>query len=221
MIQVPHKSYIWNRADDIKKHMRLLPAIVLLTILAGQIAYGQLYYSTQDNAPNSNEKTTTFPIVAYTQDHAYEADMTWEPHSILTDKKIIFIFQFYDGKTGAIIPDVDYQFVISQNGKELASIPGTTSQSGDYKYFSFDNPGPATISLEKIADTDLFVSYNTTIDKNPQPSGPITIVQPSPNISDKERMLFPALEDVFVGVLIVFIIWIAREPILKKLKAIQ
>ncbi|MGI0047227.1 MAG: hypothetical protein ACREBB_08575 [Nitrosotalea sp.] len=217
MTQVSHKSCIWNRADDIKKHMRLLPATVLLIILSGQIAYGQTY--TQDNVPNTDEKTIAFPIIAYTQDHEYEADMTWEPHDILTDKKIIFIFQFYDGKTGAIIPDMDYQFVISQNNKELANIPGTTSQSGDYKYFSFNSTGPVTISLEKIADTDLFVSYNTTVYENPHPSGPVTIVQPTQNISDKERMLFPALEDVFVGVLIVFIIWIAREPILKKLKA--
>jgi hypothetical protein len=196
----------------VMRGLRCLLVIAVLAVLVEPTAYGQLY-SMQTNTTDTNSKNLAFPKIAYTQDGRYEVDLTWEPHDILTDKKIIFIFQFYDHDTGAIIPNVDYQFVISQDGKELVRIPGTTLESGDYKYFAFDNPGPVTISLEKIADKDLSASYATNVYPNPHPAGPVIIVQPPPNISDKERMIFPILEDAFVGVIIVSLVWIARDRI--------
>ncbi len=192
------------------KGMRCLLVIAVLAVLFEPMAYGQLY-SVQTNTVDASSKNLTFPEIAYTQDGKYEADLTWEPHNILTDEKIIFIFQFYDHETGIIVPNVDYQFVISQGGKELVRIPGTTLESGDYKYFAFDNPGPVTISLEKIADNNLSVSYSTTVYQNPHPAGPVVIVQPPPNMSDNEREMFPILEDAFVGVIMVSVIWIARD----------
>lgn len=192
--------------------MKWLLVIAVLAVLSEPIAYGQLY-PIQTNTVDANTKNPTFPLIAYTQNGQYEVDLTWEPHNILTDKKIIFIFQFYDHKTSAIVPNVDYQFVISQEGKELVRIPGTTLESGDYKYFAFDQPGPVTISLEKIDDTDLSVSYTTTVYQNPHPTGSITIVQPPPNMSDKERTIFPILEYAFVGVIISLLVWIARDKI--------
>ena len=160
----------------------------------------------------------SFPKVAYTEDKSYEVDLTWEPHKVLTDKKIMFIFQFYDTRTGGLVPMVDYQFVVSQDGKELARIPGTTTQAGDYKYFAFDNPGPVTISLEKIGDKNLSVSYNTTAYQNPNSTGHVSVVQPPRNISNAERSIFPIIEDAIVGVLIALIVWLARDPILRALK---
>ncbi len=202
----------------ISRDMKWLLVISILVVLCEPVAYGQLY-PVQSNTADANTTSLAFPLVAYTQDGQYEVDMSWEPHHILTDQKIIFIFQFYDHKTGAIAPIVDYQFVISQDGKELARIPGTTTQAGDYKYFSFDQAGPVTISLEKIADKDLSASYDATVDKNPQPSGPITIVQPPQNISNKERIVFPILEDAVVGVIIAFLVWIAvKDRIVKRSK---
>ncbi|MFZ1078015.1 MAG: hypothetical protein WAN47_11370 [Nitrosotalea sp.] len=200
--------------------MRYLLVIALIAILFEPTAYGQLY-PIQTNTADTNSKNLTFPQIAYTQDNRYEVDLTWEPHDILTDKKIIFIFQFYDHETGAIIPNVDYQFVISQNGKELVRIPGTTLESGDYKYFAFDNPGPVTISLEKIADKDLSVSYTPTVYLNPHTTEPVIIVQPPPNMSDKERTIFPILEDAFVGVIIMSLAWIARDRIKSMLAKID
>jgi hypothetical protein len=198
------------RYTTVIRGMRCLLVIAVLAVLFEPMAYGQLY-PIQTNTADTNSKNLAFPKIAYTQDGGYEVDLTWEPHDILTDKKIIFIFQFYDHETGAIIPNVDYQFVISQDGKELVRIPGTTQQGGDYKYFAFDNPGPVTISLEKIADKDLSVSYATNVYPNQHPQGPVIIVQPPPNMSDKERMIFPILQDAFVGVIIVFLVWIARD----------
>ncbi|MDE1829430.1 MAG: hypothetical protein KGI25_03810 [Thaumarchaeota archaeon] len=202
--------------------MKWLPVFVLLTIFSGPIAYGQMYGGIEENSPNiTNQKSATFPMVAYTDDKMYEVDMSWEPHTILTNQKIIFIFQFYDYKTGGLVPMVDYQFVISQNNKELTRISGTTSQAGDYKYFAFEHPGPVTIRLEKIGDTDAFVSFNTTVNQNPNPAGPVTIVQPSPNISNKERYIFPIIEDVIVGALLSLLLWLTKGPILRKLNLIK
>ncbi|MDE1815601.1 MAG: hypothetical protein KGL95_13895 [Patescibacteria group bacterium] len=201
--------------------MKWLLVIVLLTVSLGQVAHGQFSGGVEKNSASANPKITSFPKIAYTAGYDYEADLSWEPHKILTDQKIIFIFQFYNGKTGGLVPMVDYQFVVSQGGKELARISGTTTQAGDYKYFAFDKPGPVTISLEKIGDKDLSVSYNTTAYQNPNPTGPVIVVQPPANISNRERSVFPIIEDVTVGVLIVLIIWFARDPILRRLKVIN
>ncbi|MDE1765202.1 MAG: hypothetical protein KGI27_02890 [Thaumarchaeota archaeon] len=198
--------------------MKWLLVMVLLVVFLTPMAYGQFYGGISENSGSANQKSTAFPRTVYTADKNYEVDMTWEPHRMLTDQKVIFIFQFYDYKTGGIVPMVDYQFVISQAGKELARIPGTTTQAGDYKYFAFDDPGPVTVSLEKIGDTDSSASFNDAVYKNPNPAGHVTIVQPPPNVSNKERSIFPIIEDVVVGVLIVFLIWLARDPILKRLK---
>lgn len=197
--------------------MKWLLVIVLLAVSFGQVAHSQLSGGIVKNSASSNSKINSFPKIAYTAGYDYEADMSWEPHKILTDQKTIFIFQFYDGKTGGLVPMVDYQFVVSQDGKELARIPGTTTQAGDYKYFAFDKPGPVTISLEKIGDSDLSVSYNTTAYQNPNPTGPVNIVQPPANTSNRERSIFPIIEDAIVGVLIALVVWIARDPILRRM----
>ncbi|MFZ1077950.1 MAG: hypothetical protein WAN47_11035 [Nitrosotalea sp.] len=195
--------------------MKWLLVISILAVLCGPVAYGQLY-PIQTGTAGANATNSEFPIIAYTPDGQYEADMSWEPHHMVTDKKIMFIFQFYTGQTGAITPMVDYQFVISQDGKELARISGTTTQAGDYKYFAFDHAGPVTISLEKIADKNLAVSYDTNVYENPQPSGPVNIVQPPQNISSNERAVFPILEDAMAGIIIAFLVWMAfRHKIMK------
>ena len=198
--------------------MRFLLAIVLLVAFLTPVAYGQMS-GTRENSSSADQEGATFPKIAFTSDKQYEVDLTWEPHKILTNQKTIFIFQFYDYKSGGLVPMVDYQFVISQNGKELARIPGTTTQAGDYKYFAFDKTGPVTISLDKIQDTDLSVSYNTVVYQNPNSTaGHVTIVQPARNISNQQRSIFPIIEDVIVGALIALLVWLARDSILRRLK---
>lgn len=193
--------------------------MVLLLALSAPAVYAQ----SDNKMPSmvSANENSTFPVIAHTPNKAYEVDLTWEPHKILTDQKIIFIFQFYDRATGSTVPHIDYHFVITQNGNELANIPGTTTRAGDYKYFAFDNPGPVTISLEKIGDTAQQVSYDTMVSKNPHPTGPVTVTQPPRNISNQQRAIFPILEDVIIGGLIALLVWVAREHIFRRFRAVQ
>ena len=196
--------------------MRLLAALAVIALLSVPAVYGQVAV-TADNQTAAQK----FPVIAYTQDNVYEADLSWVPHQILTDEKVMFIFQFYDYKTGAIVPNLDYQFVVMQDGREVGRISGTTSQSGDYKYFAFDHPGPVTIGLEKIGDGDQSANFNATVLQNPHDTGHVTLVQPPPNLSEKQRSIFPVLEDVFVGVNLALILWLAREPIKRKLGGLK
>ncbi|GEM_PF-3138080 len=191
---------------------------LVLVLASVPAAWGQLYGTVPQSTGGTGAQAGAFPKVVYTADKSYEADLTWEPHRMLTDQKIMFIFQFYSYNTGELVPMVDYDFVVSQDGHELARIPGTTSQAGDYKYFAFDRPGPVTITLDKIGDTDSSASFNATVYPNPHPSGPVTIVQPAPNISNRQRAIFPVIEDVAVGGIIVGMLWLARGPILRKLR---
>lgn len=196
-------------------------ALALLVILAIPAVHGQPGDTPITNTVKVNRNNTTFPVITYSPDSRYEVDLTWEPHQILTDQKEMFIFQFYDKATGAVSPHIDYEFVVSQDGKELARIPGTTTGAGDYKYFAFDNPGPITISLDKINGDNSGVSYETSVEKNPNSSGHVEVVQPPRNISNSQRAIFPILEDVIIGGLIALLVWIAREHIFRKFKKEQ
>ena len=92
MVQIHCKFFNHKANSRITRQSGFLAAVFLLVIISGNMAYDQSYYSTQAGPVNSNQKSATFPLVAYTQDHRYEADMTWEPHEIMTDKKIISFF---------------------------------------------------------------------------------------------------------------------------------
>jgi plastocyanin len=158
--------------------------------------------SATDAQGNKIEK---FPVIQYSQGREVEADMTWEPHVILTGEKVTFIFQFYNPQNSKIISPIEYHYAIIQNGGELFSTNGATQFSGDYKYFVFENPGPVEIKLEKIGNTDLFVSYSTMVFQNPsEVKTDVPIIQPARNI-----LLSQEIQVIFIGppiALFVFII---------------
>ncbi|MDE1844776.1 MAG: hypothetical protein KGI10_05535 [Thaumarchaeota archaeon] len=152
-------------------------------------------------------KIEKFPVIQYSQGREIEADLTWEPHVILTGEKITFIFQFYDPQNSKILSPIEYHYSIVQNGTELFSADGATQFSGDYKYFIFKNPGPVEIKLEKIGGTDLSVVYSTIVFQNPsEVKTDIPIIQPARNI-----FLSQELQTVFIGppiaLLVFIVIW--------------
>ncbi|MGI0059424.1 MAG: cupredoxin domain-containing protein, partial [Nitrosotalea sp.] len=135
-----------------------------------------------------------WPVVTYTADGQIEADLSWEPHVILTGEKITFVFNFYNPSTSStLMTSVPYRFVIVQNGTEIFSIDGATQYSGDYKYFIFDKPGPVEFKLEKIGNTGRSVPFSTIVYDNPSKiNKDMPIIQPARNLflSAEVQILF-------------------------------
>ncbi len=161
-----------------------------------------------------------FPIVKYTQGKEVEADLTWEPHVILTGEQITFIFNFYNPITSSsLMSSTPYRFVIVQNGTEIFSVDDTTQYSGGYKYFVFENPGPVEFKLEKIDNTNLSTQFSTLVFENPSKIKQETpIIQPARNLA-----LSQAVQIVFIGppiaIAIFIIIWAKWGDKLRKKKS--
>lgn len=132
----------------------------------------------------SGQPITKWPVVEKTLDGQYEADLSWEPHVILTNEKITLVYQFYNGITGRIIESsVPYKLSIIQNGKELFRTDGATQIGGDYKYFVFKEPGSAAFRFQNIGGGSSFVEFSTLIYQNPNAtSTQVPVIQPARNI---------------------------------------
>ena len=155
-------------------------------------------------------KIEKFPVVQYTQGKEIEADLTWEPHVILTGEKITFIFQFYNPQTSEILPPTEYRFAIIQNGTELFSTDGATQLGGDYKYFVFKNSGPVEFILEKIGGNDLSTKYSTIVFENPsEVKNEIPIIQPARNLalSQQVQIVFIGPPIAIIAFVIIWAMW--------------
>jgi plastocyanin len=134
---------------------------------------------------------TKWPVVEKTLDGQYEADLSWEPHVILTGEKITFIFQFYDGVTEQLIESgVPYKFVIIQNGKELLRTDGHTQIGGDYNYLVFKDPGSATFRFQNVGSGNSFVEFSSLVYQNPNATNTeIPVIQPARNIALGQELI--------------------------------
>jgi len=103
-----------------------------------------------DGKGNKIEK---FPLVQYTPDKLIEFDLTWEPRIIKTFEKTTFIFQTYDGISQLNLDKMNYDMIITQNGKILFEDSGTTQVGGDYRNFIFETAGPTEIRFQNIEGT--------------------------------------------------------------------
>ena len=124
------------------------------------------YITVNENQPDPTDadgkKITQFPQVRLTPDRRYEADLTWEPHYIMTGHQTTFVFQFYDNIMPHPIP-AHYVFTITQNGKELFKSEDRTQFGGGYNYFRFDEPGPVIFRFDDIDNSGQSVQYSTIV----------------------------------------------------------
>jgi len=125
-----------------------------------------------------------WPIEIKTLDDLYEADLSWEPHIILTNEKVTLVFNFYNGITGRLIESgVPYTLVIAQNGKEIFRTDGATQVGGDYKFYSFSDPGLTTFRFINIGGGNSFMEFSTLVYQNPNATSThIPIIEPARNI---------------------------------------
>ena len=173
------------------------------------------YVVVKENQPDPTDANGNtlrqFPLVRVTPDRKYEADLTWEPHYIVTGHKITFVFQFYDLVTPHPIP-AHYIFTITQNGKQLFKSEDRTQFGGGYLYFRFDEPGPAIFKFDDIDKTGQSVQYSVMVEQMDSKSdmsdiaGMGDMVQPARNMALQDYLIplffTPALTIAGVTILI-------------------
>ena len=104
-----------------------------------------------------------FPLLRYTPDINIEVNLAWDPPVIKTHEKIQFVYQFYDPKTNSNLAEMEYSFVIFQNGDELFRDNGLSEIGGDYRNFIFDDSGSIIIRIEKIQSPSIFAEESVTV----------------------------------------------------------
>lgn len=168
-----------------------------------------------DPTDADGKKLTQFPLVRLTPDRRYEADLSWEPHYIMTGHKITFVFQFYDNVMPHPIP-AHYVFTITQNGKELFKSEDRTQFGGGYNYFRFDESGPVVFRFDDIDNSGQSVQYSTIVEQMNSSMGSMAgmddMVQPARNMVLQDYLLplffTPAL--ITAGV-VVFLVKVRKK----------
>lgn len=119
-----------------------------------------------DYPHDTTGKKLTFPLLQYTPDRAIEVNLTWDPPIIKTHEKIQFVYQFYDPLTNSNLANMQYNFVILQNGKEIFHDSGKNQIGGDYRNFVFDKEGSIIIRIEGIQKTGFLTEESVTVEGN-------------------------------------------------------
>jgi len=134
-----------------------------------------------------------FPVIAMTKDESLQVDMSWEPETIEPGKNTKFIFTFRDGKTGELLRNTSYDFVISQNGKELYKKSANAQIGGDYVDYTFTESqnGQTTIQFNNLRGTGQGTEFNIMVVPE---FGPMVIlalgVSIAATIALKRRLVF-------------------------------
>ena len=104
-----------------------------------------------------------FPLLQTTPDRRIEVDLSWDPPVIQTHEKIQFVYQFYDSQTNSNLADMNYNFVIFQNGQEIFRDEGVNQIGGDYRNFIFSDSGSVIIRIEGIQSSSIFAEESVTV----------------------------------------------------------
>ena len=106
-----------------------------------------------------------FPVIAMTKDESLQVDLSWEPEVIEPDKNTKFIFTFRDGKTGELLRNTSYDFVILQNEKELYKKSSNAQIGGDYVDYTFaeSQKGQTTIQFNNLRGTDQTTEFTIMV----------------------------------------------------------
>ncbi len=116
-----------------------------------------------DYPHDATGKELTFPLLQYTPDRDIEVNLTWDPPVIRTHEKIQFVYQFYDPLTNSNLANMQYDFVIFQNGKEIHRDTGKNQIGGDYRNFIFDEEGSIIIRFEGIQKSGILTEESVTV----------------------------------------------------------
>ncbi|MDG7050103.1 MAG: PEFG-CTERM sorting domain-containing protein [Nitrososphaerota archaeon] len=106
-----------------------------------------------------------FPVIAMTKDESLQVDLSWEPEVIEPDKNTKFIFTFRDGKTGELLRNTTYDFVILQSGKQIHAKSANAQIGGDYVDYTFSESqkGPITIQFNNLRGTSQGTEFSIMV----------------------------------------------------------
>ncbi|MEM2159703.1 MAG: PEFG-CTERM sorting domain-containing protein [Candidatus Nitrosotenuis sp.] len=106
-----------------------------------------------------------FPVIAQTKDGSLQVDLSWEPESIEPSKNTKFIFTFRDGKTGDLLRNTSYDFVILQNSKEIYKKSANAQIGGDYVDYTFSESqkGQTTIQFNNLRGSGLGTEFTIAV----------------------------------------------------------
>ena len=105
------------------------------------------------------------PLIYKTKDRQYTIGLYWSPLVLKTGGQALFTVDFFD-TAGTIKQNyVTYDFVLIQNGKEVYRSTSFSELGSDTRYFVFSEPGPVTIRIENIADTDNYAEFSAIVYK--------------------------------------------------------
>lgn len=106
-----------------------------------------------------------FPVIAMTKNESLQVDLSWEPETIEPGKNTKFIFTFRDGKTGDLLRNTSYDFVILQNGKQIHTKSANAQIGGDYVDYTFSESqkGPITIQFNNLRGTNQGTEFNIMV----------------------------------------------------------
>ena len=135
-----------------------------------------LVSNTAENIPNypvdsSGRRQSVFPVHTLTNDNQYDIDMAWSPKAIVTGKPISFILDFSDPVSNKRLHLVPYEFVIFQNGKEIARKTGLSQVGSDTQEFTFDKSGPVYFNVSNVGDKKSYSDFNSTVYHNSSITG--------------------------------------------------
>ena len=116
-----------------------------------------------DYPHDATGKQIEFPLLQYTPDQKIEVNLTWEPPVIKTHEKIQFVYQFYDPQTNSNLAEMDYSFVIFQNGQEIFRDKGLSQIGGDYRNYVFSDSGSIIIRIEGVQSPSVFAEESVTV----------------------------------------------------------
>ena len=104
-----------------------------------------------------------FPLLQYTPDRNIEVNLSWDPQVIKTHEKIQFVYQFYDPQTNSNLAEMQYSFIIFQNGNEIFRDKGLSQIGGDYRNFVFSDSGSIVVRIEGIESPSIFAEESVTV----------------------------------------------------------
>ncbi len=116
-----------------------------------------------DYPHDATGKKLEFPLLQFTPDQNIEVNLAWDPQVIKTHEKIQFVYQFYDPQTNSNLAEMEYVFVIFQNGDEIFRDKGLSQIGGDYRNLVFSNSGSIIVRIERIESPSIFAEESVTV----------------------------------------------------------